>query len=162
MTLLQEKSQNFFHLQSGVGIYLERCQRSILHNGKLILAEGEEYSQIYFNPDGNTTKNSKEITATIIHGIEGIIELISAIEKGHVKLPHTFLGITNKEMALIVQRRLGFVIIEELEPESWESYTVIGKLEDIKPKLDQIIQSGVLDRLKSRQARITKLQNNSE
>ncbi len=134
----------------------ETTQISI--NGKGILQDGDEYTEVHFTPGNRIRFNRSNMTDSIDKGIKGLVDLVAAIEKGDVDLPPVFIGDTNLNMALASQR-LGFKIADScLNPDGTinrkrNKFVVVGRFEDIRQKLTEFIQKGLDKKIAERAAR---------
>lgn len=120
------------------------------------------YTQIDFLPKGRDSLDRAQMTKSLAAGIQGIIELLEAIDSGRFAPPITFLGITNINMALIAQR-LGFIIVDQSRTPDGnidkhkKSFTVVGYLDDIRDRINEFKAAGTIDRLQQRITRPVKV-----
>lgn len=128
-------------------------RRSLTVNGeKVILAD---YNDIHFTPEGRGHFDRSKMTKSLASGIQGVAELIDAVDQGRFKAAQVFVGMTNINMALIAQR-LGFVIVDECRTadgninKQLRVFTVVGKLDDIRSRVEEFKRSGTPQRLAQR------------
>lgn len=132
--------------------------RLTISGDEVIFGEGE-HTRIDFTPDGRTFRDAKKITESLMAGINGIAELVDAIEGGKVAVAPVFVGRTNIHMAVIAQR-LGFTVVDECKTESGEVnqdlavFTVVGKLGEIRRRVNEFKQSQAYERLQKRDIRL--------
>lgn len=133
---------------------------SITANGEQITAGGEPYTRIDFMPEGRTYFVGAKMTDSIAKGIEGLVELVAAVERGEFEVAGgILLGHTNLNMALISQR-LGFKITDQSRNsdgtinKSLHQYEVIARFEDVKKAVKAFQEQGHAQRVLKRQKRL--------
>lgn len=147
---------------SSTGLFVEVISpaygyREITVNGKKVVFD-DEYTGIHFAPGDRNYFDPSRITESLADGIRGIVELLDAIDQGAVRVVPVFIGSTNINMALIAQR-LGFTIADECRTpdgkinRAFINFTVIGKLDDIRRKVEEFKKSKIYDRLLNRTER---------
>lgn len=126
-------------------------------NGDRVLVD-KEYTHIDFMPEGRRRREPSKTTNSIANAIKGLTGLVAAIDAGEVALEPVFVGTININMALISQR-FGFRIVDTCRNpdgtinKSKTSFTVVGRLEDVRQKLVEFAQSGLYQRILQRDAR---------
>lgn len=126
------------------------------HGEKVVL---EDYNNIHFTPEGRGHFDPSKMTKSLASGIQGIVELIDAVDQGRFEAAPVFVGTTNINMALIAQR-LGFVIVDECRTsdgkinKNLRSFTVVGKLDDIRARVGEFKRAGVDQKLVQRSQRL--------
>lgn len=121
---------------------------------------GQMVARIDFTPGGRTRFEPKQITDSLANGIQGIRELVEAIDTGQIDEVQTLVGTTNINMALIAQR-LGFRIVDQDrtadgEIDATKSYfTVVAEMENVRSKVREFEEQGRLDRIQRRHQRQT-------
>lgn len=119
----------------------------------------EDYADIHFTPEGRRHFNQSKMTESLTSGIQGIVELIEAIDQGKFEAVSMFVGHTNINMALIAQR-LGFVIADQCRNpdgsinKNLRSFTVVGKLDDIRGRVEEFKRVGIDQKLAQRNQRL--------
>lgn len=132
---------------------------SLSINGQPIESSNGEYTEVHFTPDGRGNFTPSKMTDSLAKGIEGVAKMIDAIDSGTFISAQLFVGRTNLNMALIAQR-LGFVIVDECRNpdgtinKDLKSFTVVGKLEDIKAKVEEFRKAGTDQKLAQRNQRL--------
>src|SRR5947207_1798430 len=110
-------------------------------------------------PSGRSSFDPKKMTDSLANGIKGIIEMIDAIDRGDIDLPTVFIGDTNINMALVAQR-LGFTIADNCRDaegnidKSLPMFTIVGKLQDIRTKVEEFRRQGRDARIMRRSQRL--------
>lgn len=123
-----------------------------VHGERVVL---EDYNDIHFTPGGRGRFNFSKMTESLASGIQGIVELINAVDQGRFEAAPVFVGTTNINMALIAQR-LGFVIVDQCRTpdgtinKNLGSFTVVGKLSDIRVRVEEFKRAGVDQKLAQR------------
>ena len=118
----------------------------------------KRFTRIDFMPEGRTRREASKITNSMTNAIKGLTGLVAAIDSREFDLEPVFVGTTNINMALISQR-LGFKIVDSCRnpdgtiDRSKTRFTVVGRLEDIRQKLVEFVQSGLDQRVLQRDAR---------
>ena len=118
----------------------------------------KRFTRIDFMPEGRTRREASKITNSMANAIKGLTGLVAAIDSREFDLEPVFVGTTNINMALISQR-LGFKIVDSCRnpdgtiDRSKTRFTVVGRLEDIRQKLVEFVQSGLDQRVLQRDAR---------
>lgn len=126
-------------------------------NGEKVVFEN--YNDIHFMPEGRGHLDFSRITDSLTKGIQGVVELLDAIDQRRFDAASVFVGITNINMALIAQR-LGFVIIDECRNQDGSinknlaAFAVVGKLGDIRARVEEFKRAGVAQRLQQRNQRL--------
>ena len=124
-----------------------------------VIPLGEIVTNIDFMPGGRTSKDPTMLTQSLAAGINGIVELLDAIDHGRNELPSVFVGHTNINMALIAQR-IGFEITDQCRDQNGNidrertRFTVVGKLDNIRAKVEQFKQSAKYVRLQKRASKL--------
>jgi len=119
----------------------------------------ENHNDIHFTPEGRNRFDPSTMTESLISGIQGVAELIDAIDQGRFEAASIFVGTTNINMALIAQR-LGFVIVDECRTrdgninKNLRFFIVVGKLEDIRDRVKEFEKAGVAQKLEQRNQRL--------
>lgn len=133
--------------------------RRLTIHGKEVIFEDNRYTSIDFMPGGRTYFDAAEITDSLVNGIAGMIELFTAIDEGQIKVAPTFMCVTNNlNMALIAQR-LGFFIVDQCRTpdghidRTRKDFTIIGRLGDIKARVEEYKRKKTLEKLQARQQR---------
>lgn len=127
-------------------------------DGERVLVD-KRYTHIDFMPEGRARREASKITNSIASVIKGLTGLVAAIDAREVDLEPIFVGTTNINMALISQR-LGFRIVDSCRnpdgtiDKSRTSFTVVGRLEDIRQKLSEFAQSGLDQKVLQRDTRL--------
>lgn len=131
--------------------------RSLTVNGKAVLFE--DYNDIHFMPGGRAYFDSSRVTESLTKGIQGVVDLLDAVDQGEFEPASTFIGTTNINMALIAQR-LGFVIIDECRNQDGsinknsQQFTVVGELRDIRARVEEFKRAGIDQKLAQRNQRL--------
>lgn len=157
----QPPSENKRRFRSSTGLSaVDDTGFVITVGGQTVLSPDEMYTRIDFVPEFRTFRDPTKVTESLKAWIDGLIELLDAIEQGRAELTPIFvLGDTNINMALITQR-FGFEITDQCRTENGEidrnrkSFTAIGRLDQIKERVDQFKQSVKYDRLETRAGRL--------
>lgn len=160
------KNSEFFYSTTGLKVISSRLYPGETARvegtieGKPISFEDNQYSEIHFMPLHGRSK----MTENMLAGIRGILEMLDAIDQGKVNLPPTFVGRTNRHMATIAQR-MGFVIIDQCKTPQGkvkseldrytDRYTVVGKLEDIRKKVEEFRRFGANQILENRAKKLS-------
>lgn len=119
------------------------------------------YTRVDFMPEGRASLDRTQITKSLAAGIQGIIELLEAIDSGKFDALAVFLGTTNINMALVSQR-LGFTIVDQSRTpdgnidKDKKRFTVVGYLDDIRERVNEFKAAGTIDKLRQRIARPVK------
>lgn len=129
--------------------------------GKKVVSEGNKpgYTEIHFTPGDRSSFSQSKMTDSLAQGIQGVMEMIEAVDKGKFELAQLFVGVTNINMALIAQR-MGFAITDECRTPDGKidinrrTYTVVGKLEDIRAKVEEFKKKGTAAKLRQRSQRL--------
>ena len=153
---------------SGSGLWLEH------ETNTEIVGDFEEVWQIHFTPpyvvsetiDGRIISREVAIYEsqadskymTILAGLTGIVEYVASIEADYLPKPDLIYGVTNKEMAKLASRRLGFEMGKPLEDNTFLVVTDFDLLKSATRKfikkfgskvvglgLDEIEASGILN-----------------
>ncbi len=130
--------------------------RSLTVDGEKMMLK--DYNYIHFTPEGRGHFNRSKMTKSLASGIQGVVELVDAVDQGRFEAAQVFVGMTNINMALIAQR-LGFVIIDECRNQdgsinkNLSYFTVVGKLVDIRARVGEFKRAGVTQRLEQRNQR---------
>ena len=117
-------------------------------------------ARIGFLPEGRGAFDPKRMTDSLIGGIQGIRELVEAIDKGRFEDVKVLEGGTNINMALIAQR-LGFRIVDQDRTadgkidKTRNYFRVIARAEDVRRRLKEIEAMGGTDRLQKRHERLS-------
>lgn len=131
--------------------------RTLTVNGEKVALE--DYNDIHFTPERRHFFSPSKMTESLASGIQGVVGLIDAIDQGKFQAAPVFVGTTNINMALIAQR-LGFVITDECRTpdgninKNLRSFTVVGKLEDIRTRVEEFRRAGVAQKLEQRSQRL--------
>lgn len=165
--LPQPEEQRRDHFYSSTGLRAIRAIRvkddlfqHLTVGGETIVFDNNEYTMMHFTPEQRSSFQRSKMTKSLAAGINGIVEMLDAMDQGRVDLAPVFVGRTNLNMALIAQR-MGFVIVDECRTADGEinkklpRLTVVGKLADIRRKVAEFTQSAEYERL---QTRVTRLQ----
>lgn len=145
--------------RSSSGLYADISafrKDSTVKGEKVTLAD---YAEIHFTPEGRGHFNPSKITDSLSKGIQGVIDLLDAIDQGEFQAAQVFVGTTNINMALIAQR-LGFVIVDECRTpdgninKDLRYFTIVGRLEDIRARVNEFKRVGVAQRLEQRNQRL--------
>lgn len=115
--LVERTSKNRFSSPSGL-------KASVSHGGLSgyfgrMTIKGEEcepedgrYTILDFVPQGRMGFNPAKMTDSLAKGIQGVMELLEAVDQGRFEAAPILIGTTNINMALIAQR-LGFAIVDQ-------------------------------------------------
>lgn len=127
-----------------------------VHGERVVL---KDYNSIHFAPEERISLNPSKMTESLASGIQGVVEMINAIDQGRFEAAPVFVGTTNINMALIAQR-LGFVIVDQCRTpdgninKNLRSFTVVGKLDDIRARVGEYKRAGVAQKLEQRNQRL--------
>ena len=127
--------------------------------GVQIASDDDMYTRIDFLPEGRFYKDPSKVTQSLADWINGLVELLGAVDKGEVKVTPIFIGDTNINMALIAQR-FGFVIVDQcrtpdgLLDKDRSQFTVVGRIDQIRKHVEQFRQSPKHGRLQERAKRL--------
>lgn len=127
-------------------------------NGESIVLPEGKLTTIDFLPGGRRHLDRAKMTDSIAKGIQGVVELIEAVDQGRFDAGATLIGQTNINMALIAQR-LGFVIVDQDRTtdgninDQINLFTVVGKLEDVRERVEEYARAGTAQRLERRNQR---------
>ncbi len=138
------------------------AQLDNLSAGEVSISSDEKITRIDFVPEGRARFIASKMTDSISKGINGLIELLEAIENASFDSAPILVGSTNLNMALISQR-LGFRIADQCRTQTGEidktlsKFIVIGKLDEIKTKVEEFKNSDITQKISDR-ARRLKLQ----
>lgn len=147
-----------FGSATGVRARIGLLDRELSVNGEKVTLFKSGYTEVNFIPEGRVKIDQARITESLTRGIEGMIELIDAIDQGIFKAAPIFVGTTNINMALVAQR-LGFVITDECRTADGNidrgrsSFTVVGRLNDIRSRVEEFKRSGKYEQLTRRNER---------
>lgn len=125
--------------------------------GEKVEFTDNSFTKIDFMPEGRAYKDPAKITQSLSAGINGIAELVEAIDKGDKNLVPVFVGHTNINMALVAQR-MGFEIVDSCRTLDGEIdrtktlFTVVGRLSTIRDRVEQFQQTAKYQRLQARAA----------
>lgn len=114
-------------------------------------------ARIDFIPGGRTNFEPRNITDSLVRGIEGIGKLLDAIDNGDFCDADVLVGYTNINMALIAQR-LGFSIVDQDRTvdghidKSKFTFTVVGRMEGVRAKFKEFEMTGKAKKLRMRHA----------
>lgn len=145
--------KKWFSSPAGLRASAATGTRSLTVNGEKVRFEG--YNDVHFTPEGRSHFDPSKMTRSLAGGIQGIVELIDAVDQGRFEAAPIFVGMTNINMALIAQR-LGFVIIDECRNsdgsinKKLSFFTVVGKLADIRARVGELKKAGVAQKLEQR------------
>lgn len=132
---------------------------SLTVRGEEVIGSGERYTEIHFTPGGRARFDPRRMTDSLARGIQGIMEMIEAIDHGRFDADQVIVGKTNINMALIAQR-LGFAIVDSSRTvdgqidKTARSFTVVGNLEDIRAKVEEFKVKGTPEKLAQRNQRV--------
>ena len=110
-------------------------------------------------PGGRIQLDRSKITDSLTKGVRGLAELLDAIDQGRFSATEVFQGQTNINMALIAQR-LGFKIADSCRTPDGNinrdltSFTIVGRLSDIRQKVEEFKQSNIQQKLEARAQRL--------
>lgn len=127
----------------------------LLVDGQAVVLENGRYTNVDFSPQGKSYFDPSKMTKSLTAGVQGMIELLDAVDHGVVQLAPVFIGITNLRMAIVAQR-LGFSIVDGCKTPDGEVnknlqiFTVVGKIEDIRNRVNQLRTSETYKRLTER------------
>lgn len=135
--------------------------RTMTIEGQEVMFEDDKqgYTEIHFTPDSRVHFDPSKMTDSLAQGIQGVIEMVEAVDKGKFNPAQLFVGVTNINMALVAQR-MGFVIVDECRTsdgkinKDLQTYTVVGKLGDIRAKVEEFKTKGIQGKLHQRGQRL--------
>lgn len=128
-------------------------------NGKAIISNHGTFTEIHFAPEGRESVDHKKITDSLFKGLEGVMELLEAINQKKFRATSIFIGSTNIRMALATQR-LGFVLTDQCYNsngeinEALKEFKIIGNLNEIKKRIEEIKESNINSKLEQRNQRL--------
>jgi hypothetical protein len=117
-------------------------------------------ARIDFTPGGRTYFEPRHITDSLVNGIQGLRELVRAVDEGQIDEVGTLVGTTNINMALIAQR-LGFRIVDQNRTPDGEidasipNFTVVADMDEVRAKVREFEEEGRLARIRRRHQRQT-------
>lgn len=133
--------------------------RLLTIQGKKVVFENGEYTEVDFTPSGRRRFIPSQMTDSLAKGVQGFMQMVEAIDNGEFVTAPVFVGSTNINMALIAQR-LGFVIADDCRTpdgninRDLKKFTVVGKLEDIKRRVEEFRRAGTEQKLAQRNQRL--------
>lgn len=134
--------------------------RTITVKGQRVVAD--KYTEIHFIPDRRNFFDVARMTDSLAKGIQGVIELLDAVDQGKFEPAQLFVGVTNINMALITQR-LGFRVVDECRSPDGQidrvlpAFTVVGRLEDIRTRVEEFKRKGTAEKLSQRSQRLQRM-----
>lgn len=145
------------------GLYLStlkvsrRDLKTTVDGEQVFHRKGARYSYITFMPELRDKRDGARLTDTLMKGIRAAQALIAAVESGELKV-NTFMGWTNRHMAVLIQR-FGFSIADQdRNPygtlRKRRKYRVVGSIPEIKAKIEEFAQSDQYRRLEGRARKI--------
>lgn len=143
-----------FHSSTGLRASIRSYSPRLTVNGSEVTSNNE-FTRVDFTPGSRASRDPRKITESLVAGINGIAELLDAVDNGKMDLAPIFVGHTNIHMAQIAQR-LGFTIVDECKTEDGKikkdlsELTVVGKLDDIRRKVSEFRQAQTYERLQER------------
>lgn len=138
--------------------HLGDLPRTATVKGQRVVLEDGKFTEIHFTPDRRNYFDRARMTDSLTKGIQGIMELLEAVDRGEFESAQLLVGVTNINMALIAQR-LGFVIVDECRTPDGEidrkspGFGIVGKLEDIRTKVEEFKRAGTVEKLNKRSTR---------
>lgn len=146
----------FTGLSVSVGQYMGNL---LTINGERVIFRNGECTKVHFEPRDRQRLVPSQMTDSLAKGIQGVTQLIEAIDSGEIAVSSVFVGTTNINMALIAQR-LGFVIVDECKKPNGEidrdlnAFTIVGKLEDMRSQVEKLKIADVEQKLTQRNQRL--------
>lgn len=128
-------------------------------DGKEVVFDGNKYTKIDFMPGDRAHFDAAKMTDSLVRGITGVIEFLAAVDEGRFEAAPVLMGTTNLNMALIAQR-LGFSIVDQCRTpdghidKTLEKFTVVGKLDDVRTRIEKYRQEKSFKKLQERQLRL--------
>lgn len=111
----QEKIPNYFYSWYGLAAMKVPFDTQGLENETIskekIIPEDNNCTLVHFLPEERLTSDPKFRTESLFYSVEGLKEMIEAIDNNKVDLPPTFIGFTNVDMAKIAIR-FGFKVVD--------------------------------------------------
>lgn len=136
-----------------------QLQPRLTINSREVDFEGSRYTRIDFIPGDRAYFDAAKITDSLASGIVGLTEFLAAVDNGKFEAASVLMGNTNLNMALIAQR-LGFSIVDQCRtPDGYidqtlKEYTVVGKLDDVRTRIEKYRREGTLERVQARHQRL--------
>lgn len=148
---------------SRTGLYAQIYEQAVevddsTVNGQQLITKGMRYGNVDFTPGNRTRFDPRHMTDSITKAIQGLMDLLEAIDQGRFEAVPILRGTTNIHMALFAQR-LGFEVIDICRTSDGkinsglQRYTVIGKLDVIRRRTEELSQAH-LSRLEKRSQRL--------
>lgn len=163
--VIEEGGETDVHIfYSRFGLHANAIGQTLLQNysvGGKSFEPGTEVTTIDFIPGRRGVFDPSKITDSLTYGIEGIVEMLAAIDAGTFKPDPMFVGVTNINMALMAQR-LGFIIVDQCRTpdgkinKSLTQFTVVGHIDEIRKRVEELKKSGVDKRVIKRSEKTLK------
>lgn len=122
--------------------------------GQVIDTPDGQCTSIHFLPGDRLTNERSAVTESLFLAVQGMQELVAAVERGRVNLPPVLVGETNPEMANIA-RRIGFEPVDsctangKIDP-SKPKIVLVGRFEEVKEKLKKFLESDIYTKIQDR------------